>query len=84
MDNQESIRTLKGIGDKTGKLFEKLGVFKYSKEDGTPASRIKEQVHYKTKEARYNKIMALEQQISKIKLEEKRSFSPKFFSVPFL
>jgi len=29
--------------------FEKLGVFKYSKEDGTPASRIKEQVHYKTK-----------------------------------
>ncbi len=51
--------------------FEKLGVFKYSKEDGTPASRIKEQVHYKTKESRHNKIMALEQQISKIKLEEK-------------
>lgn len=25
--NQESIRTLKGIGEKTGKLFEKLGVF---------------------------------------------------------
>ena len=25
--NQESIRTLKGIGDKTGKLFEKLGIF---------------------------------------------------------
>ena len=51
--------------------FEKLGVFKYSKEDGTPASRIKNQVHYKTKEARLNKIMALEKQISKIKLEEK-------------
>lgn len=51
--------------------FEKLGVFKYSKEDGTPASRIKEQVHYKTKESRFNKIMLLEQQISKIKLEEK-------------
>ena len=51
--------------------FEKLGVFKYSKEDGTPASRIKEQVHYKTKQARLNKIMSLEQQISKIKLEEK-------------
>lgn len=51
--------------------FEKLGVFKYSKEDGTPASRIKEQVHYKTKQARLNKIMLLEQQISKIKLEEK-------------
>lgn len=51
--------------------FEKLGVFKYSKEDGTPASRIKEQVHYKTKQSRYNKIMTLEKQISKIKLEEK-------------
>ncbi len=51
--------------------FEKLGVFKFSKEDGTPAARIKEQVHYKTKQARLNKIMTLEQQISKIKLEEK-------------
>ncbi len=51
--------------------FEKLGCFKYSKEDGTPAARIKDQVHYKTKQARLNKIMTLEQQISKIKLEEK-------------
>ena len=51
--------------------FEKLGVFKYSKEEGTPASRIKEQIHFKTKEARLNKIMLLEQGISKIKLEEK-------------
>ena len=51
--------------------FEKLGVFKYSKEDGTPASRIKEQVHFRTKQARLNKIMTLEQGISKIKLEEK-------------
>lgn len=51
--------------------FEKLGVFKYSKEDGTPASKIKSQIHYKTKEKRFNKIMSLEQKISKIKLEEK-------------
>ena len=51
--------------------FEKLGVFKYSKEDGTPAARIKEQVHHKTKQARLDKIMKLEQKISKIKLEEK-------------
>lgn len=51
--------------------FEKLGVFKYSKEDGTPASKIKQQVHYKTKEKRLNSIMALEQKVSKIKLEEK-------------
>lgn len=51
--------------------FEKLGCFKYSKEDGTPAAKIKEQVHYKTKQARLNKLMTLEKQISKIKLEEK-------------
>ena len=51
--------------------FEKLGVFKYSKEDGTPASRIKNQIHYKTKQKRLNSIMMLEKEISKKKLEEK-------------
>ena len=51
--------------------FEKLGVFKYSKEEGTPASRIKTQVHYKTKQKRLDKIMSLEQKISRAKLEEK-------------
>ena len=51
--------------------FEKLGVFKYSKEDGTPASKLKNQVHPKTKQSRLDKIMSLEQKISKIKLEEK-------------
>ena len=51
--------------------FEKLGVFKYSKEDGTPAAKIKEQVHHKTKQSRLDKIMGLEQKISKIKLEER-------------
>ena len=50
--------------------FERLGVFKYSKEDGTPASRLKNQIHPKTKQARYKRIMELEKQISKIKLEE--------------
>lgn len=51
--------------------FEKLGVFKYSKEDGTPASRLKNQIHYKTKAKRLNLIMTLEQKIAGIKLEEK-------------
>lgn len=46
-------------------------MFKYSKEDGTPASRMKEQVHYKTKQARLDKIMKLQEKLSKIKLEEK-------------
>ena len=51
--------------------FEKMGVFKYSKEDGTPAARIKNQVHYKTKESRLKRLMELEQKIAEIKLEEK-------------
>ena len=51
--------------------FEKMGTFKYSKEDGTPAARIKNQVHYKTKESRLKRIMELEQKIAEIKLEEK-------------
>ena len=51
--------------------FEKLGAFTYSKEEGTPAEKMKGQIHFKTKQSRYNKIMSLEQKISKIKLEEK-------------
>ena len=47
--------------------FEKLGAFRYSKEDGTPAAKIKEQIHYKTKQSRYDKLMKLQKQISKIK-----------------
>ena len=50
--------------------FDKLGCFAYSKEDGTPASRIKEQVHPMTKKSRYNKIMSLQQEISKENLQK--------------
>ena len=51
--------------------FDKLGVFKYSKEEGTPAARLPEQIHGNTKKARYNKIMAEQQTISKQVLENK-------------
>ena len=50
--------------------FNKLGVFTYSKEDGTPAEKLKEQIHPQTKKSRYNKIMKLENEISRKKLEE--------------
>ena len=50
--------------------FDKLGVFGYSKEEGTPASKMQNQIHYKTKQARLNKIMSLQQEISKEKLEQ--------------
>ena len=55
---------------KTAK-FDKLGVFKYSKEDGTPAARLPEQIHGNTKTSRYNKIMKEQQEISKENLEKK-------------
>ena len=50
--------------------FDKLGVFKYSKEENTPASKMPNQIHHMTKEARYRKIMKEQKEISKAKLEE--------------
>ena len=51
--------------------FDKLGVFEYSKEEGTPASTMENQIHYKTKKSRYNKIMSLQQEISGEKMKDK-------------
>ncbi len=51
--------------------FDKLGAFMYSKEEGTPASKLSEQIHGNTKKSRYNKVMELQQRISKEKLMEK-------------
>ena len=49
--------------------FDKLGVFKYSKEENTPASKMANQIHHMTKLARYKKIMSEQREISKEKLE---------------
>ena len=51
--------------------FDKLGTFMYSKEDGTPAARLPDQIHGNTKKSRYNKIMAIQQKISNEKLKSK-------------
>jgi len=51
--------------------FDKLGVFMYSKEDGTPAEKLPNQIHGNTKKARYNRIMSLQQEISKQNLEKR-------------
>lgn len=51
--------------------FDKLGTFMYSKEEGTPAARLPEQIHGNTKKARYNKIMEAQQEISKQILKNK-------------
>ena len=50
--------------------FDKLGVFIYSKEDGTPAARLKEQIHHNTKKKRYNQIMKIAKEISAEKLKK--------------
>ena len=49
---------------KTAK-FDKLGTFMYSKEDGTPAEKLPNQIHGNTKKARYRQIMEIQQEISK-------------------
>lgn len=51
--------------------FDKLGAFSYSKEEGTPAAKLKEQIHPMTKKARYNQIMKIQQEVSKEKMKEK-------------
>jgi len=44
--------------------FERLGVFKYSREEGAPAYDYKDQVSEKEKERRFNSIMSAQQAIS--------------------
>lgn len=51
--------------------FDKLGVFMYSKEEGTPAASMENQVNTNTKKARYNKIMKKQMEISKEEQLEK-------------
>ena len=58
--------------------FDKLGAFAYSKEDNTPAEKLKGQVHANTKKSRYNKIMKLQQEIS---TENMKKFIGKIFDI---
>ncbi len=44
--------------------LDKLGCFTYSKEEGTVAYKMENQIHPMTKKKRYNKIMALQKNIS--------------------
>ncbi len=44
--------------------FERLGIFKYSREEGSRAAKMEEQVPAKTKNARYRAAMSLQQKIA--------------------
>lgn len=43
--------------------FDRLGVFEYSKEENTPAAKLKNQVSKKMKKARHDKIMSVQKEI---------------------
>jgi ribosomal protein S12 methylthiotransferase len=49
--------------------FDNLGAFIYSKEEGTPASRLKGHLRKGVKKARFQKVMELQKEISKEKLK---------------
>ncbi|MCI5793286.1 MAG: 30S ribosomal protein S12 methylthiotransferase RimO [Lachnospiraceae bacterium] len=51
--------------------FDRLGDFEYSREEGTKAAGLSHQVSAKTKAARRNEIMAVQQEIAVRKAEEK-------------
>ncbi|MBI4624435.1 MAG: 30S ribosomal protein S12 methylthiotransferase RimO [Verrucomicrobia bacterium] len=44
--------------------FERLGVFRYSQEEGTRAAKMADQIPKKTKEARWHRVMALQKAIA--------------------
>lgn len=64
-EHQELLEFVKEAG------FERLGVFTYSKEENTPAARMKGQITKKIKVKRQKELMKLQQQISKKRGEEK-------------
>ena len=68
-ETKEQFEELYDFVEKT--KFDKLGVFEYSKEDGTPAATMPNQVHHMTKKSRFNKIMILQQEISREKMKAK-------------
>lgn len=68
-ETKQDFEELLEFVDKT--KFDKLGTFMYSKEEGTPAEKLPQQIHGNTKKARYNKIMEKQQEISLENLEKK-------------
>jgi len=62
-ETEEDFEELKEFVEQVG--FERLGVFAYSKEDGTPAAKRKDQIPKRIKEKRRKEIMLLQQKISK-------------------
>ena len=64
-EHQELLEFVQTVG------FERLGVFTYSKEENTPASKMKGQITKKVKVKRQKELMKLQQEVSKHRGEEK-------------
>ena len=61
-ETEEEFKELCGFLQKV--RFDRVGVFAYSKEEGTPAAKMKNQIPEEIKEARRDKVMELSQEIS--------------------
>ena len=69
-ETEKSFQKLLGFVKET--RFDRLGVFAYSREEGTPAAGMKGLVGEKTKARRQHQIMALQKEISRQKQKELR------------
>lgn len=67
-ETEEDHENLKSFVETMG--FDRLGVFTYSPEEGTPAERMPDQVQEEVKEERRDELMLLQQQISAEKTEQ--------------
>lgn len=61
-ETEDDFKILENFVDKY--KFDRLGVFMYSREDDTPAAKMKDQIPGQIKKSRYNKLMRLQLQIS--------------------
>jgi len=64
----ENFKELYKFVEKT--KFDRLGVFSYSKEEGTPAAKFEKQIHYKIKRQRNEAIMNVQREVMFNKLEK--------------
>ncbi|MBI1819208.1 MAG: 30S ribosomal protein S12 methylthiotransferase RimO [Nitrospirae bacterium] len=61
-ESEKAFKTLYDFVKET--RFDRLGVFIYSQEEGTPAGQMEDQIDEEVKQARWDKIMKLQEQIS--------------------
>jgi len=68
-ETEEAFETLLDFIERT--RFERLGVFKYSQEDGSRAAKMPEQISARTKNQRYGRAMSAQQRIARELAAEK-------------